>query len=327
MSFPVLRREVVTKQALRLEIDSLHSSPDVKELLSPKQVARAIGVSESTLKRWCDQGLIQVVRTAGGHRKLPICDVIQFLRQRQHKVVCPEVLRMPVRSQQSEIGITRGCEFFTEALIEGNEPLARKIVFDLYLAKHAVSVICDLVICGAFQEIGSRWECDSVDVYQERRGCEIAHRILYELRRAQPDPDSTWNACGGTFEGDLYTLPTAMAELVIRNVGWNATSLGASIPAASMVKAIRETKPKLFWLCVSQINDTEQFVRDFKAISTATRSVGSAIAIGGRALTNELLKQIKFCCHCKTMQQLELFAQAVRNAGGDQSGNSIEELA
>ena len=38
----------------------------MNELVSPKQVAHAMGVSESSLKRWCDQGLIPTVRTAAG---------------------------------------------------------------------------------------------------------------------------------------------------------------------------------------------------------------------------------------------------------------------
>ena len=287
----------------------------MKELLSPKQVARAIGVSESSLKRWCDQGLIRTVRTAGGHRKLPISDVIRFLRERDHAVVCPEVLGLPSRAPQSEIGLERGGESLAVALLEGNEPLARQIVFDLYLAKHSISVICDQVFCRAFREIGSRWACHSADVYQERRGCEFAQRILYELRRAQPDPDPEWTACGGTLEGDAYTLPTTMVELVLRDVGWNATSLGTSIPPASMVKALLETKPRLFWVCVSHVEDPDKFVRDFKSLSEAAESVGAALAVGGRALTEELRPQITFCCYCDTMQHMESFAKSIRRLG------------
>lgn len=287
----------------------------MKELLSPKQVARAIGVSESSLKRWCDQGLIQTVRTAGGHRKLPICDVMRFLREQKHALICPELLGMPACSPQSEIGLERGRAAFVEALLEGNEAIARKIIFDLYLAKHSISVICDQVLCGAFREIGRRWECQSADVYQERRGCEMTQRILYELRRSQPDPDPTWKACGGTLEGDAYTLPTTIVELVLRDSDWDATSLGTSIPPASMVHAITQTKPRLFWVCVSHVEDPVRFVRDFKLLSDAAESVGAALAIGGRALTEELRKQITFCCYCDTMQHLESFAKTVRRIG------------
>jgi excisionase family DNA binding protein len=64
----------------------------MKELITPKQVARAIGVSESSLKRWCDRGLIPTVRTAGGHRRLPISGVLSYLRETGHEMVRPELL-------------------------------------------------------------------------------------------------------------------------------------------------------------------------------------------------------------------------------------------
>jgi MerR family transcriptional regulator, light-induced transcriptional regulator len=284
----------------------------VKELLSPKQVARAIGVSESSLKRWCDQGLIPVIRTAGGHRKLPIDDVIRFLRERQHKVVSPEVLRMPVRSEGSEIGLARGRSAFMEALITGNEMLARRIVLDLYLAKHAISVICDEAISGAFHDIGELWACQSVDVYQERRGCEITLRVLYEIRRTQPDPDPGLKACGGTLEGDQYSLTTTMAELVLREAGLDAVSLGSWLPVASMVHAIEQTKPKLFWISASHIGDPVQFLRDVKALSEATTLHGVAFAVGGRALTNDLLNQMTYTRYCESMQQLAALGQFVQ---------------
>lgn len=284
----------------------------MKELLSPKQVARAIGVSESSLKRWCDQGLIQTVRTAGGHRKLPIRDVIRFMRERKHSIVCPEVLGMPTRSPQSEIGLEKGRVALTDALLAGNEPMARQIVLDLYLAKHSVSVICDEVISRAFREIGRRWECESANVYQERRGCEFTLRTLYELRRAQPDPDPAWKACGGTLQGDICSLPSTMVELVLRDQGWDATSLGISIPTNSMVQAIQETKPRIFWVWVSHVENTERFVKEFKQISEATESACAALVVGGKALTEQLRTQIKFCCYVETLQQLEAFAQSVR---------------
>ena len=216
-------------------------------------------MSESSLKRWCDQGLIQTVRTGGGHRKLPLQDVIRFLREGKHEIICPELLGMPARSVQSEIGIAKGRTALTAALIEGNETVARQIVMDLYLAKHSISVICDEVLCGAFREIGQKWSCHSIEVYQERRGCEFAHRILYELRRSLPSPDPRWKACGGTLTGDLYTLPTTVTELVLLNAGWEATSLGTSIPAESMVQAITNLKPRIFWVCVSHIENVNRF--------------------------------------------------------------------
>ena len=240
----------------------MNKAPD---LVSPKQVARAIGVSESSLKRWCDQGLIKTVRTAGGHRKMAVAEVLRYVRDHDQKLVSPEILGLPPVSENASSGLSHGGPRLVGALLSGDELLARQIVFDLYLAKHSPSAIFDEVVAAAFREIGNRWACHDADVYQERRGCEIALRILFDLRRVQQVPDRKWLAIGGTIEGDQYSLPSAMAEVVLRDCGFHATSLGTSIPFASLVKAVEETKPTVFWLSVSHIREGLDFVHRIRS--------------------------------------------------------------
>ncbi len=36
--------------------------------------------------------------------------------------------------------------------------------------------------------MGDLWECGDLDVYQERRGCEVCNRLIHELRRLLPEP-------------------------------------------------------------------------------------------------------------------------------------------
>lgn len=281
------------------------------DLVSPKQVARAIGVSESSLKRWCDQGLIQTVRTVGGHRKMPTADVLRFVRERGHPLVLPELLGLPAVSDRAPLGLERGKTQLIDALLAGDEPLARQIFFDLYLAKHALSVIFDEVIAEVFREIGQRWVCQEADVYQERRGCEVTLRLLFEVRKMQKSPDRRWIAMGGSMEGDLYALPSAMAELVLREVGFQATSLGNSIPFASLIKAVEKTRPHLFWLSVSFLRTGLDFVNEFGELARACTDTGTALVVGGRALTEELRHQITYSAYCDTMQHLEAFARTL----------------
>jgi len=284
------------------------------DLVSPKQVARAIGVSESSLKRWCDQGLIETVRTAGGHRKMTIAEVLRYVREQDHNLVSPQILGLPPVSEHASTGLTHGGPRLADALLVGDELLARQIVFDLYLAKHTLSVLFDEVIAAAFREIGDRWACHDAEVYQERRACDIAQRILFDLRRVQRVPERKWLATGGTIEGDLYSLPSAMAELVLRDCGFHATSLGTSIPFAWLVKAVQETKPKLFWLSVSHIREELDFVSEFAALSQACVAADTALVVGGRALTEELRQRMSYSAYCDTMQHLEAFAKTLHRS-------------
>ena len=285
------------------------------QLFSPRQVARALGVSESSMKRWCDGGMIETVRTVGGHRRLQLSSIIRFAREQDHAILFPELIGMQTRTDASDPHIDHHEKQLVNALILGQETLARQIVFDLYLGKHSISEICDGVISVAFREIGERWEYQAADVYQERRACEVIRRILFELHRVLPNPDSSWTACGGTLEGDPYTLPTTMVELVLRDVGLNAVSLGTSIPFASMARAITSMKPKIFWVCAAFIADEDQFVVDFQSLCDTAQAVGTVVVVGGRAFHEAIRLRLKYCCYCDTMQQLEQFARSARQLG------------
>ncbi len=201
------------------------------------------------------------------------------------------------------------------ALLGGDEPVARQVIFDLYLARHALCEIFDQVIAAAFQEIGERWACREADVYQERRACQIALRILGELRKLLPPPSlKGWLAIGATIEGDPYALPTAMAELVLRGCGFQATSLGPSIPVASLVAAVHQLRPKLFWLSVSYLGDGLDFVTRFAELSKACAATGAALVVGGQALTEDLRQKMAYAAYGDTMQHLEGFARALRRS-------------
>lgn len=285
----------------------------MKELVSPKQVARAIGVSESSLKRWCDRGLIRSLRTAGGHRKLPISSVLEFLKSRGHEIVEPELLGLPSTVGHGERTLRGAQDRLKEALIAGDELVCRQIVLDLYLAKNPISVICDEVIADAFEQIGDLWDCGDVEVYQERRSCEVCSRILQELRAAVGFVESGAPvAMGGTLDGDHYTLSTAMAELVLRDNDWQATSLGCSLPFFTLQAAIKDNRPKLFWLSVSHIFDEKRFLDETGQLFQVAQENDTVLVVGGRALTESVRREMKYSSFCDTMQHLETFAATSR---------------
>lgn len=282
------------------------------ELLSPRQVAKAIGVSESSLKRWCDRGLISTERTAGGHRRMRLGDVLAYLRQSDHKLVEPSVLGLASAKGSGERVLSRASDQFADALLNGNEDAAMQVVYDLFLAHVKVSEIIDVVVTGAFRGIGAGWECGEVDIYEERRGCQICERVLHSVASALPKPfEDAPIAIGGAVSGDQYTLPSASVELVLRDLGWRATSLGNDLPFASLQKAVTDAQPRLFWVSTSYIEDEEAYIAGINALYDFTASRGVALLLGGRAITKEVQARLRYTVFCENMDRLTAFAESI----------------
>lgn len=289
----------------------------MKELISPKQVAMALGVSEASLKRWCDKGLIPAIRTAGGHRRLPINGVIHFIRQTGQQLVRPEVLGLPPITGQTAAAKDSLKALLRDALESGNEDQARRIVMNLFMSGRKAYEICDSIIAPAFHEIGDRWQHGEIEIYQERRGVEIVSRLLHELRLIlPPPPEGALTAIGATLESDPYSLATSMVEATLLEAGWAARSYGCGHPAATLAAAIEDMRPSLFWLSASVIRNVSLFVEESRLLYETALSCGSAFVVGGRALVPEIRCQIGYSAFCDTLGHLWGLAMALRPGGG-----------
>ncbi|WP_437187652.1 helix-turn-helix domain-containing protein [Planctomicrobium sp. SH668] len=281
--------------------------------MTPRQVAQAINVSESSLKRWCDQGLIPFIKTAGGHRRLPVNGVLTFLRTSGFEITHPEILGLPATTlggKGRKLNSER--QRLVAALMNGDEAVGTEVIFNLYLAGNSISTICDDVLIEAFQSIRNQCSGGDVPVYQECRSYEICIRILHGFRRALPEvAPSAVVALGGTLNGDTDTLGSLMAELVLRENGWRACSFGTFTPFLSLRQALCDMGPRLCWLCISSIPDQEVFVSEFAKISELAIQNNVAIVLGGKAFTPELRSRLHYSKYCERFSELEQFSMEV----------------
>ncbi|TWT48775.1 B12-binding domain-containing protein [Botrimarina hoheduenensis] len=285
----------------------------MKELLSPKQVATSIGVSESSLKRWCDQGVISTERTPGGHRRIRLGEVLRFLREQQHPLTQPEVLGLPVGTGTGPRSIEKAREPLLSFLSEGKPEQARRVLIDLFLAGNTLVRICEELITPVLYEVGDNWQCGRLEIYQEHRACEILNRVLYDLRAILPPPEpGSLRAMGGTPVGDNYRLATLMVELVLVDAGWNATSLGSSLPFETLISAANKHQPELFWLSYSNVDDAAQQTTELAEFLAATPA-SMQVVIGGQQLPRELPASPRL--HpCQSLRELRQVISQLRSS-------------
>ncbi len=279
--------------------------------VSPRQAASALGVSESSIKRWVDQGRLAAVKTPGGHRRLPVQGLLQFARESGLTVDAPAPLAdisppLPRRIRAS----------LSTALLADDSGAVRQLLELEWLGGRSVESLCDDLIVPVLAHIGERWAAGAMRVDQERRACELVRRALLLLaERLTPAPDNGL-ALGGALESDPYELPTLMAELVLRERGFDARSLGAGLPALDLALAIAERRPRLVWVAVAVCVDEQRFAADFARVTTAASQVGAPVVVGGRGLTRSLRQRLRYSAFCDAMAHLGAFACALSPAPG-----------
>lgn len=307
----------------------------VDELLTTRQVALELQVSESSVKRWCDLGIIRTQRTAGGHRRIARAGLQEFLNasgsrginlQAKSSKTPDEIVTQSERLPQQLLHVAEAAEVyaptsrdeliqrFQQALIAGDEIVCRELI-DRWLSRfEGFAQLGDLLIVGAMERIGRMWECGRAEVFEERRSCEICMRLLTQLSSRTPSvPATAPRAIGGALSGDHYTLANRLVELVLREAGWNACSLGGNLPLDSMLVAVRRERPRLLWLSISHIDNSETFVANYNQFYSQLPA-DLVVAVGGRALTDELRPRIGYTAHCDSLEQLYALAQVISGA-------------
>lgn len=300
---------------------------------SPKQVAQALQVSESSVKRWCDRGVIRTDRTLGGHRRIPLEHLMEFLESTNRRIVDPsaiglredrqrardELERLNDSSTSSTLGERQANQTsiqvqFQQALLSGDEQQCRRSISSWYAMHGSMAAVADELLAPTFHAIGTMWRCGDVDVYQERRGCEICIRLIHELRRLVQEPlASAPLAMGGTSNGDPYQVANQLIEIIFREAGWRTINLGSSVPLPSLLAAAKKYVPRIFWLSVTHVEDEAEFLSRFEVFSRDLPK-GVMLVVGGQALTDRLRPKMQFSAYCDSLKQLSALARNVRSS-------------
>nr|WP_286178096.1 helix-turn-helix domain-containing protein [Rhodopirellula sp. JC639] len=291
---------------------------------SPKQIASSLHVSESSVKRWCDRGMIPTVRTVGGHRRITLSALREFLRTTERTIVDARALgidarelevaanRPPRRPAVRGEGTEPAQQEFRAALAAGDEARCMALLEERIALGWSRAEAAEDLITDAMRGLGDAWDCGELDVYQERRSCTICTRLIHSLREGvRAVPKEAPVAIGAAPESDPYQLPTALVELALRESGWNAINLGNDLPLDSMIQAVQDYQPKLAWLSVTSVDDPVRFVREQNKLADSVAENVSLI-VGGRALDDQLRPKLRYTAHCDSLRHLVELADVLK---------------
>jgi len=281
-------------------------------MLSLKRLAEAIGVSESTIRRWADEGQLQVTRTKGGHRRVSRREVIRFIRESDCELICPEVLGIHSLDDDRDLKASpgRSVELLVAALRDGISETARGIIVRTYLAGRSAAWIADELLKEAMAELGKLWMHEREGIFIEHRATDICVQAVNELRSLLDEPaENAPAAIGAAPENDPYVVPTTMASIVLREAGFRSINLGPLTPIDALVQGVEHCKPKLVWLAMSSLGESQRLAEQLEGLVEAVAQQNAQLIVGGRGADQAVFGRLDRTTVVQSMSELAGFAK------------------
>ena len=256
--------------------------------LTTRDVAALLLVSEATVKRWADDGLLLPKKTVGGHRRFSIQSIAR-LRREQGIAPAAQAKRA---GKKMVPGRLPSAESFSELLLSDNEAEAAAQLIDAYLQNHALATIFDTTITDAMHRVGDLWFNETITIADEHLATRVMLSALQKLRGiVVPEPATGLKAITCGIEGDLHELPIHLAQVIFESGGWDISNLGPNTPLFTLRDMVGQKKPDLVCISARSIVDLDRATTEYAQLRKVIEKINGTTILGGEVFRDLNLRQ------------------------------------
>jgi excisionase family DNA binding protein len=281
----------------------------MKQSYSTKELAKMWDVSESTIKRWADAGMLKCRKTIGGHRKFELEDIVEFQNQcdltkkeASQTAECNSELKRLLDDADFQ-GLSN-C--YKQAALAGQSVLISSLLNQWNEHGLSLATIGEEIIKPAMREVGEMWRTGKIRVLDEHLATLSTIEALTDLHRdVAKNAGSNRIAIVGCSEGELHQLASILVRDLLETEGWKVVYLGSHTPLFSFTEAINRFKPQVVCISITMMDNLERAVRDYEALRRAALKHETKIIIGGTALKNdEVRARFRNALYLETLHDL-----------------------
>jgi excisionase family DNA binding protein len=291
--------------------------------LTSREAARALGVSEASVKRWADSGLLPMEKTAGGHRRFRPEDVAVIRRAglsegETRALKKRSAARLPARALEAKVaaeaelapgGEAALIEDTFRALMDGRGEELSSLLVNLHLHGQSVAAIADRFLCPAMSRVGDLWHAGEISVAQEHVATRTATAALQNLEAvlggsgAEPR-----QALCCSVEDDFHQLPSQLAALTLGAGGFEVFDLGMSTPFSALTEAVERFRPRLVCVSSTLLLSLDRAAREYAEFHKTARRRHASIVLGGAGFADAGVRaRLPADLHADSFRQLEDF--------------------
>lgn len=227
------------------------------QTLTSSEAATLLGVHPSTVKRWCNDGMLASETTDGGHRRIHLDDAVRFARAEGiHTVLSPFDPCEPhvwtvLRAAEDEGDFRPLITLAMGWVLRGDSRRLEHLFATVGRSPHiGWCTFCDEGVRGLMRAVGAAWADGRLRVGEEHAVSQIMIDVLLRLRNEWLDRDEEERARAkrsngkarrtaseppiavvGTLEGNHHHLGALCVRILLERKGWRVHYLGPDVPA------------------------------------------------------------------------------------------------
>jgi len=231
-------------------------------LLTSTEVARRLGVTAATVKRWADTGVLECARTAGRHRRFDPAVVERC--EREHGAASAPAGR------------------FVDRMLEETEPIALQA--DLLRERARLGAWWRVAewLGPEIEELGLRWASRRIGIVEEHLASDRLARAVARCAESLPPRPDAPRILLAAAEGEDHLLGLGLVDLCAREEGWRSLWSGRVTPMDEVVRQVEEGAVDAVALSASVAADERRLAAEAAVVGGACEKAGVHLVVGGQ---------------------------------------------
>lgn len=247
------------------------------QYFTSQQAASILGVNVSTVKRWTDEGKLQCIASAGGHRRFLLRHLSEFLQA--HSTKTSKINVFPIDSeldlQIAHRILKRDYEFLIDHVLtqafQSRRDLIQHVLNGLFLAQVQLHEIYDHLITPVFRHIGTQWAEGAISVSEEHLASQSVKDAVIRLQGILRSPsEKQGTVLCLNLSGELHDIALKMVDHILEARGFQVVYTGQITPIVDVDQVFEHFRPQRLYISSTVVTDQSQAELDRCAELCAT---------------------------------------------------------
>lgn len=258
------------------------------QYFNSQEAAKILGVNVSTIKRWTEDGRLECIRTAGGHRKFMMSQLSKFLDENRKKT---SKLNLFPLENESDLKISNHIlkgdfsyliDYIKKQALACNRDKVQKVLNGLYLAQYPLYIIYDRIITHVLHEFGQLWANGKLDIIEEHLATSTLRDCIKRLQGIIALPShKIGKALCLSMSSEMHDIALKMVDHILETRGFKVLFSGQNTPIIHFDQLLKAIKPDRIYVSSTFVTDRDVQQGEFNTLCQSSAKYDVEIYVGG----------------------------------------------